>query len=80
MYVQWWRTVGTPSLTILPQMLTAQTCGLVHPKEPQHLLNRLSMGIVHPCGQKVSPHCTCAMTSCFMDPLKILLKGDLCLK
>lgn len=43
-------TVGSPSLPVLLQLLTAQTRRLIYTEEAQNLLHRLSMSIIHHYG------------------------------
>lgn len=43
-------TIGPPSLSVLLQLLAAQTCRLVYSKEGQNLLHSLCMSIIHNSG------------------------------
>lgn len=43
-------TVGPPSLSVLLQLLTAQTRRLIYSKEGQNLLHSLCVSIIHNWG------------------------------
>lgn len=43
-------TVGSPSLPVLFQLLTAQACRLIYNEKAQNLLHCLCMSIIHHCG------------------------------
>ena len=45
-------TIGPPSLSVLLELLTAQTCRFIYTKEAQNLLHCLSMSIIHHCGER----------------------------
>lgn len=49
-------TVGSPSLPVLLQLLTAQACRLIYGEEAQNLLHRFCMSIIHHCwGRRTEP-------------------------